>query len=484
MAKNTNISDGVLASFDSSGIRESTANIGKHGVPATTISRRDLIKAGLGGALAAFVPRPGALSASTPIGAVPTGRRIRFGLNYVPRRNWWYCWSDWDAKSIREDFLAIADLGMDHIRIQCLWSFFQPGMNYVSTSLLERLHELLDLADDARLDVEIAVLDGWLSGYAFLPPWVTPLATDGSHKIFTNPENIEAEKLLFTAIGKTVGKHPRFLGFDLGNEVGVLQKIDSLNNSVSQDEADDWSTAMLSHCEQICPGKFHVNGVDHTHWFADLGFSRKNLGQAGSATVVHCYALWTGALDHYRYDQVGSLHLAEYMVELARAYQATDQRQVWVQEVGTSSEWMPDTYISEYARTLLQNAAACQNVWGFTWWCSHDIDPGMKGFLSLEYTLGVLDRQNRVKPLGRTLSKLAAEWRRNPPAVISRPVALVIPDKGLSKAGDPADWSIAKQYMDLLSRGVRPAIVLESRVGDKAYLKDRGIEELVKAAMR
>jgi hypothetical protein len=241
---------------------------------------------------------------------------------------------------------------------------------------------------------------------------------------------------------------------------------------------------MLAHCEQVSPEKFHVNGVDHTHWFADLGFSRQNLGHAGSATVVHCYAYWTGALDHYRYDQVGSLHLAEYMVELARAYQANDHRQVWVQEVGTSSEWMPESYLSEYATTLLQNAAACQNVWGFTWWCSHDIDPAMKGFLSLEYALGVLDQQNRVKPLGRTLSKLAEEWRKNPPAVISRPVALVIPDKGLSKSGDPADWSIAKQYMDLVSRGVRPAIVLESRVENKAYLKNRGIQELVKAATR
>jgi len=81
-------------------------------------------------------------------------------------------------------------------------------------------------------------------------------------------------------------------------EVGVLQKIDSLNNSVLQAEADNWAIAMLSHCEGVCPGQFHVNEADHTHWFADLGFSRQNLGQAGSATVVHCYTHWTGALDH------------------------------------------------------------------------------------------------------------------------------------------------------------------------------------------
>jgi hypothetical protein len=92
------------------------------------------------------------------------------------------------------------------------------------------------------------------------------------------------------------------------------------------------------------------------------------------------------------------------MVELACAYRASDQRAVWVQEVGTSSEWMPEAYISEYATTLLKNAAACQNVWGFTWWCRHDIDPALKGFLSLEFTLGALHQQNQVQPLGTTLS--------------------------------------------------------------------------------
>src|ERR1700737_4984207 len=106
----------------------------------------------------------------------------------------------------------------------------------------------------------------------------------------------------------------------------------------------------------------------------------------------------------------------------------------------------------------------------------------MKGFLSPEYTRGVLDQQNRVQPLGTTLSTLAEPWRKNPPAVISRSVALVIPDQRLSKR-DVADWSMSKQYVDLVGREVQPAIVLESRAGDKAHLKSRGIEELMEAAV-
>jgi hypothetical protein len=117
---------------------------------------------------------------------------------------------------------------------------------------------------------------------------------------------------------------------------------------------------------------------------------------------------------------------------------------------------MPEAYISEYATTLLENAAACQNVWGFTWWCSHDIDPAMKGLLSLEYTRGVLDQQNRVKPLGTTLSTLAEMAEESAGCDFSLRSAGDSRQRAFQKKGGVADWSIAKQYMDLVSRGVQP----------------------------
>jgi hypothetical protein len=49
-----------------------------------------------------------------------------------------------------------------------------------------------------------------------------------------------------------------------------------------------------------------------------------------------------------------------------------------------------------------------------------------------------------VKPLGRTLSSLADEWRKNPPAVIFS-LRSAGDSRGLSKKkGEVADWSVAK----------------------------------------
>jgi len=121
-----------------------------------------------------------ALSLGAPLSAsatIPTAAKsgLRFGANYVPRKNWWYCWLDWDQQAVVEDLAAIASLGLDHIRIQCLWPFFQPGITNINERALANLHALLDAAAGAGLDVEVTVLNGWMSGLSFMPAWVAPL---------------------------------------------------------------------------------------------------------------------------------------------------------------------------------------------------------------------------------------------------------------------------------------------------------------------
>src|ERR1019366_6295504 len=111
-------------------------------------------------------------------------------------------------------------------------------------------------------------------------------------------------------------------------------------------------------------------------------------------------------------------------------------------------------------------------------WDTHDLDPAIKDFNALEYSLGLLDRNKKPKPLGKKFAALAAELRRNPPEILPRPLALVIPDAGLAKSG-PSDWKFATPYMKLIDQGKTPQIVVESKAKDEAYLRSRGITELV-----
>jgi len=58
--------------------------------------------------------------------------RHRFGVNYTPSKNWWFCWNEWDADSIKRDLDGIASLGADHLRILLIWPYFQPNPRWVS----------------------------------------------------------------------------------------------------------------------------------------------------------------------------------------------------------------------------------------------------------------------------------------------------------------------------------------------------------------
>jgi endo-1,4-beta-mannosidase len=418
--------------------------------------------------------------AEAPGGLFLEAHRLRFGVNYVPRKNWWYCWLDWDQRAVVEDMQAIAALGMDHVRVQCLWPFFQPGITNVSARALANLQALLEAAEGAGLDVEVTVFNGWMSGLSFLPAWVAPLLKPGDTSqgnIFTSPEVIDAEKVLLRRIVETVGGHRCFMGFDLGNEMGVLMNAHS--NPVTSAAADAWATEMLGFCEQIAPHKFHVLGVDHSHWYNDYGFTRSVLANTGQASVVHSYIYFDGVLERYKYNDRATAQLAAYAVELAFAFQKDLRRPVWVEEIGVSSKECPLAYQPTYMEETVRNIAATGKAWGITWWASHDIDTADKSFHPFEYGLGLIDQQNKAKPLGLKFAQLAAELRRAPQPIARRSAALVIPEFGLSTQQWPPDWKFAGPYMTLIERGVVPAIVVEGRAKDAAYLKERGITALV-----
>lgn len=194
---------------------------------------------------------------------------------------------------------------------------------------------------------------------------------------------------------------------------------------------------------------------------------------------MHSYIVFDGVLQHYKYSDPASLHLAEYEVELAYAYQTDLARRVWVEETGIGSREMPESYKPVFMEHSVRNIVSTGKAWGVTWWCSHDFDPAVKGFDSMEYGMGLLDFQNRPKPLGRKFAELAAEFGRSRPEIAVRKTALVIPDRGLSTKAWPPDWRYATPYMELIGRGESPAIVLESRAKDEQYLKARGITTLI-----
>lgn len=322
----------------------------------------------------------------------------RFGVNYTPTRNWYYSWNDFEPAAIARDFDAIAGLGMDHIRLMTLWPAFHPNPDWVSPAHLERLATVMELAGQRGLDVLVTLLTGWLSGYAFRPAYVKGEGFYSAEAEWAHQERYIRE------VAAAVGGQANFLGFDIGNEINCCW-----STGADTAQGDAWMERVLGLMEELCPGKAHVNGVDHQPWFFPQTFSPQALAMRPSIVALHCWIYFTGALRRGGPLEPPSVRLAAAMAALARAHAGDAAKPIWVQEYGASTEWMDVAVMPQFVERATV-AGIEEGVSWFTWWASHDIDRRLR-FASLEYDLGLLTVDNRVKDHGRAFGELAAAYR-------------------------------------------------------------------------
>ena len=435
------------------------------------IDRRTFLgSAAAAAAVSTAAAGPASAATTAPSPARHRDRRVRLGLNYTPSRSWWYSWTDWDTASIDADLADIEALGMDHIRVMGIWPQLQPNATHVNDEMVDRVRQMLDLAGAHGLDVEVTVLDGAVSGFLFVPPWLI----NGNGQVtnlFTDPDAIAAQQRLFTALGTGLGDHQSLLGFDLSNEIYWFTQPFGID--VAPDVGDGWLRAMFDAAGKAAPGRLNVAGIDHYPWLNDDYFSRDALGTTGTLSANHTWAGWADVFSTYGPMSTPSLHYSEYFIELIKAFHTDLGRQVWIEETGVSKVWMDPSLIPSWTEQSIRNMASCEDFWGVTWWCSHEVNASFTGFNPLEYDLGVYTNDRRLKPIGATIASLAREYDTHPPEPLHRDTALVLPD-GL------VPWTpFFEPYMRLIDKGVRPAVVKASRSGDKAYLEARGIDRLI-----
>ena len=362
--------------------------------------------------------------AAGPTAAPDPLRRHRFGVNYTPSQRWWYCWNDWDAGGIARDFDAIAALGMDHVRVMLIWPWFQPNATYVSPAHLDRLRQLMATAADRHLDVCVSLFTGWLSGFAFRPTFFP------ADHFYASERFAKAQSAYVDAVAAAVRDAPNFLGFDLGNEMNCCW-------SAPAAEGDAWMRQTLSAAHAAAPGRVHTNGVDHQPWFKPSAFSPAALATTQPIVPLHAYILFTKALDHGKPLDDCCVKLAAGMAALARAYANDPAKPVWLQEYGASREWMDEADLPTFLHRATVAGIDGGISW-FTWWCSHDIRRHFT-FPSVEYDLGLLTVDQKVKPTGAAFRDLASAYRGKPVATVAAPP----PPPAVATMDDTWRWLLA-----------------------------------------
>lgn len=180
------------------------------------------------------------------------------------------------------------------------------------------------------------------------------------------------------------------------------------------------------------------------------------------------------------------------MIELSKAFATDPQRKVWLQEVGAPSMNLADDEMPEFATRTVEAALTTEGLYGITWWCSHDVSRSLGDYKDLEYSLGLLDTENVVKPLGRRFAELVAQARADAAGagdspVMPRTVGVVIDVDAddLPLAHRPRPRRAGVRALARAAEQGEPVTVVTSRTAqDAAALAARGIDTVVEVAQR
>lgn len=388
---------------------------------------------------------------------------MRYGVNYTPSAGWFHSWLDLDTAAVRRDLTAIAGLGADHVRVLPLWPLIQPNRGLLHRSALRDVATVVDIAADCGLDVNVDALQGHLSSFDFLPAW---LETWHRRNMFTDPDVVASLADYVRALAGTVAGKPNLLGFTLGNEVNQFAARPHPDPHPVTEEGAGWWLARLTAAAraELPAGALVTHAMYDAAWYDDTQpFGPRHAVEHGDATVVHSW-VFNGTAQAHGGLGTGSVRHAEYLCRLAAAWHTGADRPVWLQEVGAPTNVVGTADTPEFLEATIRNVARVENLYGITWWCSHDVSRDLLDFPALEYDLGLFTADGKLKPTGERFAAVIAEGAA-PAAAPTEVLMLDDTQPGYRAACSPTG-AFSRAWLERTPEGAAgPRIELASRTG-------------------
>lgn len=113
-----------------------------------------------------------------------------------------------------------------------------------------------------------------------------------------------------------------------------------------------------------------------------------------------------------------STHLVAAMATLARSYMEDQNRPIWAEEFNTCFDFFTEKQQAKWLQTTVLSAMDVGVSW-FTYWDSHDVNHKF-AFNNVEYSLGLLTNDGKVKEQGRQFKELAQAYGGKPVVVLAQ----------------------------------------------------------------
>lgn len=238
------------------------------------------------------------MTTTTP---TPSPNSFILGANYWPRRKAMYWWSDFDAGEVRDEFALMRDIGLNVVRVFLLWDDWQPTPDSVSPACMRHFEAVCDIAADLGLGLDVTFFTGHMSGPNWSPGWLLDpgglrprqvvsgglVVDSGYRNMFSDPQALEAERLLLRTVVGAFRQHPAIWMWNLGNEPDLFAHPP--NDAAGQ----AWTREMIHLIHALDPAHPVTCGLHMTDLTENTGLRADQVFAETDVAVMHAYPMYT-----------------------------------------------------------------------------------------------------------------------------------------------------------------------------------------------
>ncbi len=344
--------------------------------------------------------------------------RFVTGCNYWASHAGTAMWSDWNEEVVRKDFTAMAEAGLQLVRIFPLWPDFQPlkqhytghvkprelrlgehplpnteaGRAGVSEEAISKFRIVADIAEEHGIKLSIGLITGWMSGRLFVPPAFERL------NCLTDPMVIRWQVMFVKYFVKTFKDHKAIVAWGPGNECNCLGPLENhdqawiwMNTICSAIRSEDPTRPVISGMHSITPGVRNEN--EAPVW------TIHDQGELSDMLTTHPYPKFT---PYAGMDPINRMKNAFHATAQSRYYADISGKPCIAEELGTLCAMMAGEEVKAgYIRNTMFNLWS-HDCHGLIWWCGFDqlhLEHTPYDWTAIERELGLFKEGHNPKPV-------------------------------------------------------------------------------------
>lgn len=342
---------------------------------------------------------------------------------------------EWDPAAIEADFRKMRELGVNTVRLDLVWAWFEPRPGEYNPEAFRQFDYFVTLAHRYRIYLEPSLFIGNEVGEAV---WDVPWR-NGRHP-HADPEMLRLETNHAAEFGRHYARETAIHSWDLTDEPPFW----NTEGKTSDAMAINWTrliSGAIRRYDKLHPIVVGTDAADLSHG----PFRPDLLLDEVDFLSVHPYPIYSAA----RFPDPMLSERTTYAASFQTALSGGAGKPVMVQEIGASSAQYSPERIAQYLRANLYSALGA-GANGFLLWCFTDAAPETYQRVPYrraahETQFGLTTWDGKDRPSGTEFRRFSKMLER----LDLTDVAPARPDAGLPV---PFDWS--KPYSEMKGLGL------------------------------